>query len=107
VNEILFLRAASALPRTTIMGMQMRRAIRHGILQGHVTLKPLVEIPRLGNVDGRPIPVRQLFGINVNAGQRSKGCGKRMNLELIRLAGLPGPIVGGGRCTIRRCVATE
>jgi hypothetical protein len=107
MNEILFLGATSALTGVTIMGMEMRRAMLDGIVQGYVTLQPLMQIPRLRNVDGRPITVRQRFGINVNTGQRAESCVQWIDREWILLAGLSGPIVGGGRGAIRMRVATE
>lgn len=57
VNEIPFLRATGTLPRGTIMGMDMRRAIGNGVRQFHMTLQPLMQIPGLRNVDRRPITV--------------------------------------------------
>jgi hypothetical protein len=97
LNEIVFLSAASRLPSGTIVGMEMRSAVGNCVLQLHMPLKPLMQIPSLRNVDRRPIAVRQLFGINVNAGQRSKSSVEGINLVGILLAGLPGPIVGRGR----------
>ena len=41
------------------MSMEMRRAAGYGVLQMHVPLKPLMQIPGLRNVDGNPITVRQ------------------------------------------------
>ena len=87
--------------------MEMRRAIQDGILHGHVSLQPLMQVPRLRNVDGRPIAIRQLAGINVNPGQRAEGGVQRKDRERIFFAGLPGPIVGGGRGLVRVGVATE
>jgi hypothetical protein len=107
VDEILFLRAACPLPRVTVMGMEMRRSVFDGVLQRHVPLKPLMQIPCLGNVDGRPIALRQLFGIDVHTGQWSKRCIQRIDLECILLPGLPRPVVSGGDSLIRMGVATE
>jgi hypothetical protein len=89
------------------MGMEMRRAGRHGILQFHVTLEPLMQIPGLRNVEGSPTAILGLFGIDVNPRQRSESSIKGMDLELILLTGLPGPKAAGGRCSIRIRVTTE
>lgn len=53
----MLLRAANALSRITVMGVEMRGTIRNGILQFHVTLKSLMKIPSLRDVDWRPIAV--------------------------------------------------
>lgn len=86
-NEILFLRAASARPRDAIVRMKMCRSICNGILQRHVTFKPLMKVAGLRNVHRRPIAVGQLSGVNVNARQGSEDCAKRVYLELVLLAG--------------------
>ena len=106
MDEVLFLRAASAWTGIAIMSMEMRRAVRDGVLQFQVTLQPLVQIPGLRNVNGNPITVRQQFGVNVNARQRSEGSVQGMNVEAIFFAGLPGPIVRVGRAS-RMGVTTE
>jgi hypothetical protein len=49
------------------MDMDMRSAIRNGVIQRHATLKSLVQIPSLSNVDGNPTAVLGLFGINIIA----------------------------------------
>jgi hypothetical protein len=105
-NEIPFLSAASSLPSATIMGMEMGSAVRNGVLQRHVTLKPLMKIPSLSNVNGNPTTVLGLFGINVNAWQRSKSSVNGMDLIFILVAGLPEPITGG-RCALRMGVTAE
>jgi len=107
VDEVLFLSAASRLPSGTIMGMQMRSAVGNGILQLYVPLKSLMQIPSLRNVDGNPTAVLGLFGVDVKAWQRSKGSADGIDFVLILLAGMPGPIAGGGQCVIRTRVTTE
>jgi hypothetical protein len=52
------------------MDMDMRGAIRPGVIQQHVTLKALVQIPGLRDVDGNPTAVLGLFGANKIARQR-------------------------------------
>jgi hypothetical protein len=96
VDEVLFLRAASALSSIGIVGMEMRRAVRNGFLQSYVTFQSLMQIPGLCNVDGNPITVRQQFGIDVNARQRPEGSIQGINLVVICFARLPGPIVNRG-----------
>jgi hypothetical protein len=49
------------------MDMDMRSAIRNGVIQRHATLKSLVQIPGLSNVDGNPTTILGLSGINVIA----------------------------------------
>jgi len=71
--------------------MDMRSAIRNGVTRRHVTLKSLVQISRLSNVDGNPTTVLGLFGINVIAWQRPESSVNGMNLVLIPVAGLPEP----------------
>jgi hypothetical protein len=73
------------------MDMDMRSAIRNGVTRRHVTLKSLVQISRLSNVDGNPTTVLGLFGINVIAWQRPESSVNGMNLVLIPVAGLPEP----------------
>jgi hypothetical protein len=107
VNEILFLRASSPLARVTIVGMEMRRAGRQGILQLQMTLQPLMQIPSLRNVDGNPVAVLGLFGINVKAGQGFESSANGIDCVLILPAGLSGPVARGGRCAIRMRVTTE
>jgi hypothetical protein len=73
------------------MDMDMRSAIRNGVTRRHATLKSLVQISRLSNVDGNPTTVLGLFGINVIAWQRPESSVNGMNLVLIPVAGLPEP----------------
>lgn len=94
MDEVLFLRVARPLPRRTIVGMDMRGALRDRVRQRHVTFESLVQIAGLRNVDRVPIAFRQLPGVNINAGQRLKGSVKGVNPEGILPARLPGPIVG-------------
>ena len=107
VDQVLFLRAAGRLPSVTVMGMEMRRAVGHRLRQGGVPLQPLVQIPGCGNVDRNPIPVLQLLGVNVNAGHWPKTRVQGIDLELILLAGLAGPIVAGREGMILVRVATK
>lgn len=93
-NQIPFLRASGSLTGGTIMDMDMRSAIRNGVIQRHVTLKSLVQISSLSNVDGNPTAVLGLFGINVIAWQRPERGVNGMNLVLIPVAGLPEPTDG-------------
>ncbi len=94
VNEVLFLGDTSTLTRVAVMRVQMGCAIGNGVFQRHVPLKPLMQIPGLSDVDRKPAAVRQLFGINENAGQCLEGRVQRINLELILLAGLSKPVAG-------------
>jgi hypothetical protein len=89
------------------MDMDMRSAIRYGVIRGHVALKSLVQIPRLRNVDGKPTAVLGLFGINVIAGQRPESSVNGMNLVLILVAGLPEPTDEEGLRALRLQVTTE
>lgn len=107
LNETPFLGAASRLPRGVIMGMEMRRALRHGFLQPHVTLQALMQVARLRNVNGNPTAVLGLSGINVKAWQGSKARVNGIDLVLIRVAGLPKPSAGGGRCALRMRVTAK
>ena len=83
------------------MDMDMRSAIRNGVSQRHVTLKSLVQISRLSNVDRNPTTVLGLFGINVIAWQRPESSVNGTNLVLILVAGLPGPTDKWGRRALR------
>jgi hypothetical protein len=91
LNQIVFLRASGSLPRGTIVDMDMRSAVRNGVIHRHVTLKPLVQIASLGDVYGNPITALNLFGINEIAWQRPESSINGMNLVLILVAGLPTP----------------
>jgi hypothetical protein len=87
----MFFRATGSLTRGGIMDMDMRGAIRNGVGQRHVTLKPLVQVAGLRNVERNPTTILGLLGINVIAGQRLESSVNGMNLVLIPGAGLPGP----------------
>jgi hypothetical protein len=89
------------------MDMDVRSAIRHGVIQRHVTLKSLVQISSLSHVDGNPTTVLGLFGINEIAWQRPESSVNGMNLVLILVAGLPGPTDEWGRRALRLGVTTE
>ena len=73
------------------MDMDMRGAMRNGVIHRHVTFKPLVQIASLGDVNGNPITALNLFGINKSAWQRLETSLNGMNLILILVAGLPTP----------------
>jgi hypothetical protein len=49
------------------MDMDMRSAVRNGVILRHMPFKALVQIPSLSNVDGNPTAVLGLSGINVIA----------------------------------------
>jgi hypothetical protein len=49
------------------MDMDMRSAVPNGVIHRHMTLKALVQIPGLSNVDGNPTAVLGLSGIYVIA----------------------------------------
>ena len=106
-DKIPFLRASGGLTSGTIMDMDVRGAIRHGVSQRHVTLKSLVKISSLSGIDGNPTPVLGLPGINVVAWKRSESSVNRMNLVLILLAGLSWPTHQRSRRTPRLWVTTE
>ena len=97
VDEILFLRAARSLSRVAVMGMEMGGTVRNRILRSHVTFQPLMQIPGLRNIHGNPRAVRQLFGIDVKARQRSEGRVQGKYVVVILLAGLSAPSPRGGR----------
>lgn len=56
-DKIAFLRAAGRLTRGAIMDMDMRRAARPGVILRDMPFQALVQIPRLGDVDGNPTAV--------------------------------------------------
>jgi len=87
--------------------MDVRGASRQGVREPYLPLQPLVQIPRLGNVNGNPVPVRQPFGINVKARERSENGLRGVDLVAIFLAGLPGPLAHGGLGLPRMGVMTE
>ena len=91
LNQIVFLRASGSLTSGTIMDMDMRGAMRNGVIHRHVPLKPLVQIASLGDVNGNPITALNLFGINKIAWQRLETSLNGMNLILILVAGLATP----------------
>ena len=103
----MLLRASGPLTGGRIMDMDMRSAIRNGVTHRHVTLKSLVQISRLSNVDGNPTPVLGLFGINVITWQRPESRVNGMNLVLILVAGLPEPTDGQGLRALPLQVTTE
>ena len=96
-NQVPLLRASASLASSRIMGMHMRRAICHGVFQCYVTLKALVQISSLSDVDGNPTTVLGLFGVNVIACLRLEHGVNGTNLVLILIAGLPGPSEDGRR----------
>ena len=85
----------------------MRGAMRNRVIHGDVTLKSLVQIPSLGDVNWNPINVLNLFGINEIAWQRPARSVNGMNLVLILVAGLPTPTYEWGRRALRVSVMTE
>jgi hypothetical protein len=106
-NQIPFLRASGSLTCGAIMDMDVRSPIRNSIIHRHVTLKPLVQIPRLSNVDGNPGAVLALLGINEIAWQRLENSVNGMNLVWILFARLPGPPHGLGVRALRLRVMTK
>jgi hypothetical protein len=66
-NEVPFFRASGSLASGAIMDMDMRSAVRNGVILRHMPFKALVQIPSLSNVDGNPTAVLGLSGINVIA----------------------------------------
>jgi hypothetical protein len=89
------------------MDMDVCRAMGHGVIQRHVALKPLVHVPSLRNVDGDPTAVLGLFGVNEIARHGLESSIDGINLVLILLTGLPGPIDEWGRCAFRLWATTE
>ena len=89
------------------MGMEMRCALGNGVVHIHVPLEPLVQIASLRNVDGNPTAILSLTGIDVHAGQWLESSVQGINLVLIRLAGLPGPVDRSGRSAFLVAVMTE
>ena len=88
----MFLSASRRLTRRGIMGMEMSRAIGDGVVHSHVPLEPLVQIAGLRDIDRNATAILGLPGINVHAGQRLERSVQGMDLELILLSGLPGPV---------------
>ncbi len=89
------------------MDMDMRGAIRNRVIHGDVTLKSLVQIASLGDVNWNPIKALNLFGINKIAWQRFERNVNGMNLVLILVAGLSTPTYEWGRRALRLWVMTE
>jgi hypothetical protein len=89
------------------MDMDMRSAMRNGVIQRHVTLKPLVQISRLGDVKGNPTTVLGLFGVNEVAWQRLESSLNGMDLVLVPIAGLPKPTDQWRRRALRVWATTE
>jgi hypothetical protein len=89
------------------MDKDMRGAIRNRVIHGDVTLKSLVQIASLGDVNWNPINALNLFGINKIAWQRPERSVDGMNLVLILVAGLPTPTYERGWRAQRLWVTTE
>ena len=87
----MFLGAARSLTGGAIMGMEMSRAIRNGVVHSHVPLEPLVQIASLSNIDRNPSAILGLSSIDVQAGQRLECRVQAINRVLVTLAGLPRP----------------
>ena len=99
----MFFSASGSLTAGREINMDMRGTIRDGVIRRHVTLKPLVHISSLSNIDRKPTAVLGLFGINEISWQRPESFVNGMNLVGIRFAGLPGPLKewGGGALRLR------
>ena len=89
------------------MGMEMSGAVGDGFVHSHVSLKPLVQIAGLRNIDRNPTAIFGSSGIDINAGQRPERSVQGINRELIPLPGLPGPVDVSRRCPLRIPVTTE
>ena len=74
------------------MSMKVRCAILNGVIGSDMSFKPLVQVASLRNVDGNPLTVVGLPGINVISRQCLKGSFQRINLVGVLLSGLPGPV---------------
>ncbi len=93
----MFFGASGCRPRGAVVHMHVRSAVGDGVGDGHVTFEPLMQVARLGNVNGHPTAVLGHPRIDVIAGDRPETRLDRVNLVRILLARLPGPIRGGGR----------
>ena len=85
----------------------MRGTMRNRVIHGDVTLKALVQIASLGDVNGNPITALNLFGINKIAWQRPESSVNGVNFVLILVAGLPEPTDGHRLRALRLKVTTE
>ena len=103
----MFLSAARSLARGAIMGMETSGAVGDGVGHSHMSLKPLVQVAGLRNIDRNPTAIFSSPGIDINAGQCLERSVQGINLELIPLAGLPGPVDVSRRCPLRLPVTTE
>ena len=120
LNQIPFLRSSGRLTHGAIMDMDMRSAMRNGLIHRHVPLKRLLQIASLDDVNGNPITALNLFGINRIAWQGPENSVNGMNLVLILVAGPPTPtdqrrrralrvwmMAGGSRTPIKDNVLVE
>ena len=74
------------------MRVDVRSTSGHGILSAHVAFQPLTHVSTLSDVDRNPGPILALGCINEIAGHWLERSANGIDLILILLAGLAGPI---------------
>ena len=103
----MFLTAARGLARGAIVSMELSGAVGDGVVHSHVPLEPLVQIAGLRDIDRNATAILGLPGINVHAGQRLERSVQGMDLKLIQLSGLPGPVDTSRSLALRLPVTTK
>ena len=73
------------------MGMEVGCAMGNGVVHPHVSLKSLVQVASLSDVDRNPSAILSLPGIDIQAGQWLEGSVQGIDRVLITLPGLPRP----------------
>ncbi len=105
-NQVPFLSASGSMTGRRKMNMDMSCAIVRGVLQLPGTLQSLVQITGLSYVERNPTAVLRLFGVYVGGWQWAERSAQGMDLVLILVAGLAGPLERRSRA-LRLLAATQ
>jgi hypothetical protein len=72
--------------------MEVGGAILNGVIGSDMPFKSLVQVASLCNVDGNPLAIFGLPGVNIVSRQGLKGSFQGVNLVCVILSRLPGPV---------------
>ena len=89
------------------MGVEMRCAVRDGVVNSDMPLEPLVQVTSLSDIDRNPTAILGLSGINLIARQCLEGSIHRVYFVWILFAGLTGPVNGCRSGALRLVMTTE
>lgn len=106
-EQVSFLATARGLTRRTIVRVEMRRSVIHGVAQVHMALQALVQIAGLRNVNRKPLPIFSLLGVDIISRQGLESSVQGVNLVSILSPRLPGPVDKNRSGLFRLAVAAK